>query len=166
MAENKLEQRFENDYFTMGDVNPYEVLTTNMNSIGDFEEHTCRKPKRTNTSKICVKSLVIFVVLVLVIGCTTMTVLYLQERNKSRDENDDAHKIGRNANTHGQDQKTVVCPNEPFKGMNYTTAGKTGETNGQNQKTVVCPNDPFKGMNYTTAGKTGIDYLFTLPTAE
>ncbi|XP_062568242.1 IgGFc-binding protein-like [Saccostrea cucullata] len=137
MAENKFEQRCEHEYCTMGDTNQYEVLTTNLNSNGDFEEHICRKAKRKNTSKICVKSLVIFVVLVLVIGCTTMTVLYLQERNNSRDEKDNAHKIeiGSKGETSGQNNKTAACPNEPFKEMNYTAAGKTGI---QGRQFLVC----------------------------
>ncbi|XP_062574096.1 IgGFc-binding protein-like [Saccostrea cucullata] len=67
-----------------------------------------------------------------------MTVLYLQERNKSRDENDNAIKIGPNAETHGQNQKTAVCPNDPIKGMNYTTAGKTGI---QGRQFLICFTD-------------------------
>ncbi|XP_062576244.1 IgGFc-binding protein-like [Saccostrea cucullata] len=49
----------------------------------------------------------------------------------------DAHKIniGANVESNGQNKKTVVCPNEPFKGMNYTSAGKTGI---QGRQFLVC----------------------------
>ncbi|XP_062574169.1 uncharacterized protein LOC134236009 [Saccostrea cucullata] len=59
-----------------------------------------------------------------------MTVLYIQERSKRENEND--------GETIGQNQKTVVCPNDPFKGMNYTTAGKTGI---QGRQFLVCFTD-------------------------